>query len=128
MAGFREDNEMSRKCTRARRLKLFTRKGRPGSGATRNCPPFHFRVVPRCAPTSGVPEISFFNIMHHGSLTELYAILNRVLITSSSDPPHSAIITLDLFFVAAFIFSNLVTSLYGRKRRRRKEGILHVDD
>jgi len=59
--------------------------------------------------------------MHHGSLTELHAILNRVLITSSSDPPHSAIITLDLFFVAAFIFSNLVTSLYtGEKGEEEK--------
>src|SRR5580765_6330437 len=84
MEGLRQDNEMSGKCTRARRLKLFTRKGRLGNGATRNCPPFHFRVVPRCAPTSGVPEISFFSVIYlpwqpYGAL-RFSTIFNGVLI------------------------------------------------
>lgn len=43
MAGFREDNEMSGKCTRVRRLKLFTRKGRPGRGGDQELPAIPFQ-------------------------------------------------------------------------------------
>lgn len=131
MEGLREDNEMSGKCTRARRLKLFTRKGRLGNGATRNCQPFHFRVVPRCAPTSGVPEISFFSVIYLGSLTELFNNFQLSLNTSSSEPLHSATITSNrLFFFRSivFVFSNLVTSLPLRKKKKKKKRILHVND
>lgn len=50
----RRDDEMSGKCARA--AKVIHAWG--PRAATRNCPPFHFGVVPECARTSGVPEIS----------------------------------------------------------------------
>jgi len=88
MEGLREDNEMSGKCTRPRWLSYSC--VRAGSSATRNCSPFHFGVAPRCARTSGVPEISFLGIKPCSlSGTRSTTILHRVLITLSSDPLYA---------------------------------------
>jgi len=116
MEGLREDNEMSGKCTRLRWLSYSC--VRAGSNATRNCSPFHFGVAPRCARTSGVPEISFLDIKPRSlsGVRSFTTILHRVLITLSSDPLYArpSCRTVSLFHL---FFSNPIANFHKKKER-----------